>query len=245
MLPEKPWKPEAVLLLGAGICFCALAGMVTQVGLQRLCPGLSEAQKGFLGYLIGMTSLQGAALVGMFGFLRLHEIGAGEAFGLARSRRDTLRAVVAGGGVVLVALPLTLLLGHLSELVLVRLGMAPKAQAAVKLLQLQPAAGQIIVMALGAIVLAPVAEEMLFRGIVYPTLKQSGHRQLALWVSALLFASIHVNLMAFVPLTFLALVLAWLYERTGNLLAPIVAHSVFNAANTILLVWNPPWIKTH
>ena len=40
----------------------------------------------------------------------------------------------------------------------------------------------------------------------------------------------------FIPLFVLALALTWLYEKTGSLLAPIVAHSLFNAANLALLI---------
>ena len=37
------------------------------------------------------------------------------------------------------------------------------------------------------------------------------------------------------PLFVLALALTWLYEKTDNLLAPIAAHSLFNAANLVVL----------
>jgi CAAX protease family protein len=84
-------------------------------------------------------------------------------------------------------------------------------------------------------VLAPVAEEMLFRGILYPAVKQAGFPRLALWGTALLFAAVHQNLVTFVPLTVLALALAWLYERTDNLWAPITAHAMFNAMNFVIL----------
>jgi membrane protease YdiL (CAAX protease family) len=46
-----------------------------------------------------------------------------------------------------------------------------------------------------------------------------------------MFASIHLNVVAFVPLVVLAVVLTVLYEKTGNLLAPISAHMAFNAVN--------------
>jgi membrane protease YdiL (CAAX protease family) len=48
---------------------------------------------------------------------------------------------------------------------------------------------------------------------------------------SLLFALIHLNLAALFPLFVLALAFTWLYEHTDNLLAPIVAHALFNAAN--------------
>jgi membrane protease YdiL (CAAX protease family) len=50
-----------------------------------------------------------------------------------------------------------------------------------------------------------------------------------------LFGVIHFNLSSLVPLTVLALILIWLYEYTGNLLAPIAAHCVFNGANFVAL----------
>ena len=81
------------------------------------------------------------------------------------------------------------------------------------------------------IVLVPVAEELLFRGILYPWIKQAGFPRLALWGTAVVFAAMHVNLTSFVALFILALILTWLYERTNNLLATITAHSLFNALN--------------
>jgi len=91
--------------------------------------------------------------------------------------------------------------------------------------------------ALGAvtILLAPAAEEMLFRGIIYPAIKQAGFPRLALWGSALLFGAFHVNLVTFLPLVVLALALTLIYERTNNLLAPITAHALFNAMNFVIL----------
>jgi hypothetical protein len=82
-----------------------------------------------------------------------------------------------------------------------------------------------------AIVVAPVVEEILFRGILYPAIKELGRPRLALWGTAILFALSHENAMSLLPLTFLALVLTWLYERTDNLLAPIAA--VQNRCNVL------------
>jgi membrane protease YdiL (CAAX protease family) len=46
-----------------------------------------------------------------------------------------------------------------------------------------------------------------------------------------------------VALFLLALVLTWLYEKTDNLLVPIVAHAFFNAVNLILLYFFHSEIK--
>jgi membrane protease YdiL (CAAX protease family) len=88
-----------------------------------------------------------------------------------------------------------------------------------------------------SIVLAPIAEEALFRGIFYPAVKALGYPRLALIGTSILFAAIHLNVVTFLPLLVLALGLVLLYERTGNLLAPIAAHAVFNAINFAMLFW--------
>ena len=83
--------------------------------------------------------------------------------------------------------------------------------------------------------IAPVAEEFIFRGILYPFIKQLGWPKLALFGVSFLFALIHVNAPTFVPLFVFALALTWLYERTDRLIAPILAHGLFNGANLIIL----------
>jgi membrane protease YdiL (CAAX protease family) len=51
-----------------------------------------------------------------------------------------------------------------------------------------------------------------------------------------LFALVHGTAAIFIPLFVLALALTWVYEKTGNLLAPIVVHSLFNSANLVILL---------
>ena len=71
--------------------------------------------------------------------------------------------------------------------------------------------------------------------MLYPLVKQRGWPRLAWFGISFLFALIHWDAAAFVPLFLLALVLTWLYEKTDSLLAPITAHAFFNAVNLVLL----------
>jgi len=114
----------------------------------------------------------------------------------------------------------------------------PHAQDAVQALQ-DPSVpvAEKIVFGLLAIVLAPLVEESLFRGILYPAVKQLGYPRLALWGTSVLFGALHVNEPTFLPLVVFGLVLVRLYENFGNLLAPIVAHGFFNAANFAVLMF--------
>jgi membrane protease YdiL (CAAX protease family) len=118
-----------------------------------------------------------------------------------------------------------------------RLRLKPEQQQAVQTMEMAVTWRNRLALGLVTILLVPVAEEIFFRGILYPWLKQIGFPRLALWGTAVMFAALHMNLVTFVPLMILALVLTSLYERTENLLAPIAAHGLFNAMNFALLYW--------
>jgi membrane protease YdiL (CAAX protease family) len=185
--------------------------------------------------IVAALSLQGAALVLIPHFLREQRLSWKEAFGLGNNWRH---AVMLGMILACLFLPVAMALQWFSAQVMVhlpRLQLKPQEQEAVQTLQMAVTWANRTVLGLVTIVLAPIAEEMLFRGILYPAIKQAGFPRLALWGTALLFAAIHLNLVTFIPLTVLAFVLTLLYERTDNLWAPITTHALFNAMNFVIL----------
>lgn len=225
-------------MLGAATCLSALAGIVVLNQIARMA-GV-EAQSGnpnLWSFIGGTLFFHGAGLAWTHVFLRRHGTGWREGFGLGRGTRASVALwSLLGAGLIL---PGAMLLGKAASWTLRAAGVLPELQGAVRLLVERPEPWEIFIYGFGAILMAPVAEEALFRGILYPTLKQSGHPALALWTSALIFGASHMNLMAFVPMVFIALVLTWLYERTGNLLVCCLAHALFNAVNFTLLVLKP------
>ncbi len=82
--------------------------------------------------------------------------------------------------------------------------------------------------ALVATVMAPLAEELFFRGFVFPGLLR---RIGLLWgavVSAVLFALPHGDVATLIPIFLLGVLLAWVYYRTGSLWTSILVHCGFN-----------------
>jgi membrane protease YdiL (CAAX protease family) len=233
VLPEKPWTPEGVLRLLMCIFLTVSAGILIMAPLAREAPGAAGDTR-FTALLVGTLSFHGATLVFIAVFVRRSGVGWREAFGFGAPGR--LRALGLAVLVCFAVFPFTWVLGFLSAEAMTLLGLKPVAQPAVQALQgpISPAAR--IYFAVMAIGVAPFAEELLFRGILYPTIKQRGYPRIAMWGTAAFFAATHANLMTFVPLMFLAVVLTTLYENTRNLLAPIVTHSLFNAVNFIWLV---------
>jgi len=233
MLSPKPWRVEAVILLvtGAFICLCfgmVIAGLLHQAGLAAFKTSDSSGN-----ILLGTLSFHGAIWVLMLVFLAQHGMNWREAFGLRDP--NLKRALVTALVVFVPVLLIAWLLQFLSLFTLEKMGFHPEDEQAVALMLGAKSPWLRAYLGFFAIVLAPVAEEFVFRGTLYPLVKQLGFPKLALFGVSFLFALIHVNAPTFVPLFFFALAQTWLYERTDNLLAPITVHALFNAANLIAL----------
>ena len=86
-----------------------------------------------------------------------------------------------------------------------------------------------------AIVVAPLFEELLFRGIAFPYLvKRIGLAGGTVLVS-LLFAMMHFHLPSFIPLFLLSSALCMAYWRTSSLWVSIGMHTLFNAVSILAL----------
>jgi membrane protease YdiL (CAAX protease family) len=94
-----------------------------------------------------------------------------------------------------------------------------------------------VMLGLGAVVIAPVAEEIIFRGYFYGVTKRFSDRWFAAVFTSVIFAGIHCHVGSALPLFTLAMGLAIAYEITGCLLVPVVMHSLFNAFNLLLLIF--------
>jgi membrane protease YdiL (CAAX protease family) len=99
-------------------------------------------------------------------------------------------------------------------------------------------AARIAVM-VSAVVVAPMCEEMFFRGLIHGVVKRYGGLALAVVVNAGLFAFIHGNLPATGGLFALAVCLSLAYEFSGSLYVPIVMHACFNATQLVQMLFDP------
>jgi membrane protease YdiL (CAAX protease family) len=222
----REWRLENFIRNFVILLVCLYAGFFLSWWAMHLSGGNAQLKNSVLKSVIGWLGFQGVALVLVQRFLREHEIDWTEAFGF---KNRLGRAVLLGALALVAAYPVCRALQWVSMETMIHFKLQPQEQAAVQVLLATETLADRLVFGLVTVLLVPPVEEMLFRGILYPAVKQSGFPHAALWITSLLFAAIHFNLEAFVPLTFLALALTWLYERTGNLLAPIVMHVLFNA----------------
>ncbi len=88
------------------------------------------------------------------------------------------------------------------------------------------------------VMVAPLTEELLFRGLILRGLLQHHSARWAIVLSALLFGLSHMNPWQFLPTLFGGLLLAWLTLETGTLWPAILTH----AANNALSSWAPSFL---
>jgi membrane protease YdiL (CAAX protease family) len=235
MISKKPWRPDAVAWLLAAFFAAQILGfMVVQGYSSALSTDEIKQPANVLIMLAGTLMYQGVTLVAVGVFLRMHRLTWSEAFGFTTKRlvRTLVLAVLATA----IVLPIMLALGQVSRLVLEGMGRDVQLQESVKSFQSTETIDQQIFFVLVTVLVAPFMEEVLFRGILYPSIKQAGFPKFALWSTSIIFAFSHANAMAFVPLLFMAVILVFLYETTENLLAPFVTHALFNATNVAFLL---------
>ena len=216
-----------------GVFLCLFVGMLVAM-LTRGASG-AKSPATVRQIIVSAVCFQGASIALVWRFVREHGISWSEAFGL---RNAWARAVALGAIVTLIFLPLGSVLQYLSFTAIEYLGIKPIAQEAVLALRNASQGPALMVFVLVTVVVAPLGEELLFRGVLYPALKRAGFPRLALWGSSILFAAIHFNLSIFLPLLLLSLLLVWLYEYTDNFIAPLTAHVFFNSANLVIYFVN-------
>lgn len=90
---------------------------------------------------------------------------------------------------------------------------------------------------IAAAILAPIFEEIFFRGFLYAGLRNKMGIQPALLINAAFFAFVHFEAIGFLPRFFVGYLLGLIYEQRRTLTAPIVAHAVYNASLIMLATY--------
>ena len=113
-------------------------------------------------------------------------------------------------------------------------GVDPTQQA---LSQSATVSGLLPLVLLSGVIIAPIAEEIVFRGYLYKAFRDRFKPWYAIVMSAALFSAIHLEPLAAVPLFVIGVVLAYMYEKTDNLMAPIALHMLNNAVAFLVVAF--------
>lgn len=221
------WGEAAALVLAAYV-----AGHLIRILLQ-------DGRTSPIDRVVGRAVLELVWIVVIVAWLRLRRLGWTAAFGRPVRAWPEIRdgavfgAILYGVVALAVALPISWLLG---------LGSGRTVRAPEPLPTALDALGWALAVAL-VLLLAPVAEELLFRGILFPGLRARFGLAAGIAGSALAFGLVHYLpgdpvevVITVAAATGMGVGLAFQYERRGNLVAPLAAHVAFNALGLLILL---------
>lgn len=223
-LPAAGWGPTAVLV-GIVIAFAGL--LVGTLVVSAFDPELESnaSRNGIqlaLGLAFGLTAIGFASEEG--GRMRetLARLGIG--------RIGVRIAVIAGLG----------FLAYLFSAGILAPILQPEQQDVTKELGTDEGSALSVILAGFLIVIvAPLSEELFFRGFMYAGLRRAMPIWPAAIISGLIFGSLHLgggNVGVAIQLSVFGVILAYLYERSGSLWAPILAHGLNNTIAFVLLL---------
>ena len=140
----------------------------------------------------------------------------------------TGRAALWSAAIGLACYPVVVGMASLIELGLSKIGPGPQTPVPSSMLDA-------IAYAVVLILVAPITEEPIFRGFVMSAWLRRGTVP-GLVLSAFLFASVHFQIVAILPIALLGLVFAFLVQRTESLYSSMIAHACYNTLGALFII---------
>ena len=238
-LIEEKWQPQPLLLLGWCLTLAALlflaSSVVTQllveaVGADLRLQDTDDGDADTTALRIGLAVVLGRQLLLMVGIWLLHaRLAKSVPFPLSATRWWPIERNVAFWAFGTYAA----VIGYSALVSLFDIGwLVPEGTVGEEITR-DPVT--LLLAGLLAVAVAPVSEELLFRGVIFSALSRYGIL-LAAFASGLLFALPHLDPGSILPFTLVGAALAWVYYRHRSLVAAIHFHVLFNAVSYVLLL---------
>jgi uncharacterized protein len=111
----------------------------------------------------------------------------------------------------------------------------PPLQPIVEVFMEEKGAGVLWMSTLFAAIFGPIAEEVFFRGFMYPAVKKKWGVIAGILGTSVIFSLLHAHIVGFLPILALGVLLAYLYEKTGSLLVPMAVHMMHNMGMVVMV----------
>jgi membrane protease YdiL (CAAX protease family) len=233
LLKEKPWNIWDLIFIyaiSAVFAFPLADGVLTQIGpwLTGQSGAEVESLLFFLRYLFYFTIVMAVILMVVLKIRR----GSWQDLGLRSISFKNLLVYGLGAGLGIVTI--ILILGIAMQM------LQPEVppQAIEEVLRAAKRPEEILFIVLAAVFLAPMVEELFYRGMIYPYLRNHFGILGGSLISGLIFGLAHWDLWRALPLAIGGVLLCWIYEKSGSLWASICAHGVWNGVITYIVVIN-------
>ena len=232
-LRARPWHATDTMLLLLALLLPMAPALIAILKPSCAATAATPGAQQLVPYILYYAMI----LAGVLLAARRTGMGVGAALGITR---ETLwSSLRTGFELGLATLPPVILTAWLVEGARRWLGIPPERQAVFDTLS-DPNLGAVTqaLLVFVAVVVAPFAEEVVFRGMVFPTVLRKRQLFGALLLVNVLFALVHLHLPSFFPLLAVGLCLSLGMAATGSVLTPIIMHAIFNGEMLLIFyVW--------
>lgn len=157
--------------------------------------------------------------------------------------KDMPNLIFLGGLSYLAFLPILSFILLTAIIVAVLFNYYPPEQTLIKLFLQEKNIWFLIYSVMMVVIIGPIFEEVFFRGFSYNAIKRKWGARRATALTAVVFAALHANPIGFFPILALGLLLAYMYEKTGSLVSPIIIHILHNGLMITLLFFGKHFIR--
>ncbi len=196
-------------------------------------PDLETASTGELMQPLFFSALgfHGVGLLLVILYMQWHDASWLTAFGSSAKRmpRSLLRGIVGYFAV----MPFVMTAMLITAVVCTLVGYRPEPQIVVQILQRTDSPLLLLYLGVVAIAVAPIVEELLFRGVGLSFLGKHVHPVAAILCISVFFAAVHMHLASLLPIFVLAVGLSLAYLYTGDIVVPVIMHAVFNGMSLV------------
>ena len=232
-LKDRAWSAQQGSLLLLVLMALYFASTALQPLINEWCGGGDDKQA-TLRIIIQSISFHMIGLGIVILSLLRRRVTWRDAFGL--EPRAILRNVGMGAMFYLAVLPFIVFYTFLYQTILRGMGHEIVMQEVAQVVLGEQAFWMRVYLAGLAVVLAPLFEEILFRGIGLPLVARKWGVAPAVVLVSLFFAAIHFHLPSVMPLFVIAVAFSLAYIHTGSIVVPIVMHALFNGVNVAVLM---------
>ena len=145
----------------------------------------------------------------------------------------------------LIVLPVIIASGFVVDFALRAFGIEPEQQDIINNILSEDSLGVLAFMIFFGMLAAPIVEELIFRGFLQSAVRITCGKLQTVLTSGFVFALIHWNAHVFLQIFILGLLLAYLFEITGSLVAPITVHICHNTTTLAFLISYKHILKSH
>ncbi len=233
MLNLRLWSVKDSLFLTLVLTTSILAQPLIAAVINYFQPGLLSKTL-ILPILIHIILFHGSAITTIIYIMRYREKGWGGSFGFIPG--SFLRHIRQGIAFYILTIPVILLITVVSYELLSLFQLEVQPQNVIAALNEPCCLTLKVFVIFAAVIIAPIIEEIIFRGIALPLIAKHFGIKSAIVLTSLLFATVHFHLPSFIPLFALAAAMSIAYTYSGSIIVPIVMHMLFNIVNIAILI---------